>query len=74
MSNIEEDRLIGTAELAHLLGCHEVTVYKKLGRDPETGELRDPNFPQPMRGIGHRLKWWLSAARTYIEQAEGASK
>jgi predicted DNA-binding transcriptional regulator AlpA len=71
MFDTEEDRLIGTAELARLLGCHPVTLYKKLASDPETGEARDPEFPQPIRGIGHRLKWRLSTARAYIEARAG---
>jgi predicted DNA-binding transcriptional regulator AlpA len=67
MSNSEdEDRLIGTSEFSRLLDCHEVTIYKKLSRDPETGELHDPDFPQPIRGLGRRLKWWLSQAHAYI--------
>ena len=70
MSNKDEDRLIGTSEFARLLDCHEVTIYKKLGRDPATGAPRDPDFPQPIRGLGRQLKWWLSKAVTYINQGE----
>jgi predicted DNA-binding transcriptional regulator AlpA len=66
-----EDRLIGTAEIARLFGMHPVTVYKKIGHDPETGEPRDPNFPQPIRGLGPRLKWWLSVALAYIQTRNG---
>ena len=66
----DDDRLIGTREFARLLGCHEVTIYKKVGRDPETGQLRDPDFPQPNRGLGRELKWWLSKALSYINAGE----
>ena len=67
----EEDRLIGTAEFARLLSIHPVTIYKKLGRDKETGKPRDPDFPQPIRGLGNQLKWWLSHAHAYIAASQG---
>ena len=73
MPDAEEDRLIGTAELARLLDVHPVTIYKKLGLDKETGEPRDPDFPKPIRGLSHQLKWWLSQAHAYIA-AKGKGK
>jgi predicted DNA-binding transcriptional regulator AlpA len=59
MPDIEEDRLITTSEPARLLGCHAVTVYKKLKVETD--------FPRPVRGVCHRLKWWLRRG-TYLHQ------
>ena len=64
----QPDRLIGTAELATLLGCHEVTIYKWIGHT----RYCDPNFPQPIRGLGQRLKWWESKVLAYIASCEAA--
>lgn len=66
MHKPDQDRLIGTAELATLLGCHEVTIYKKIG----STHRHDPSFPQPIRGIGQRLKWWESKILAYIDSRE----
>jgi predicted DNA-binding transcriptional regulator AlpA len=54
----EEDRLIGTEELATLLNVHVVTIYRHL--------VKRSDFPKPIK-IGTRLAWWRSEIVAYAE-------
>jgi predicted DNA-binding transcriptional regulator AlpA len=61
-----EDRLIGTEEVAAMLGCHLITLYHRVKSDPE--------LPKPIRGVnGRRLKWREADIRAYVarKEAEG---
>jgi predicted DNA-binding transcriptional regulator AlpA len=55
---LEDDPLIGTAEVAHELNCHPVSVYRKMREDPE--------FPVPMWITSNRLAWRRSWIRGYV--------
>lgn len=62
----EEDRLISSAEICRLLGCHHTTIYRQM--------KRDPSFPRPIKGVtGARLAWRLSAVRDYVARKEQES-
>lgn len=62
------DRLIGVNEVATILDVHPMTIHKKIGRiNPRR---YDPDFPQPIRTMGQRLKWRLSVIHRYIAMHE----
>lgn len=53
------DPLVGTAEVAAILGCHVITVWRKVKNDPE--------FPKPIRISSNRVAWKLSAIEKFID-------
>lgn len=52
------DPLVGTAEVAAALGCHPITVWRKVKHDPD--------FPKPMRLSANRVAWRQSELDAYI--------
>lgn len=53
------DPLIDITDLAALLGCHQVTLYRRIQTDPKLAAI--------MLKVGSRWKTRLSAANQYID-------
>jgi predicted DNA-binding transcriptional regulator AlpA len=53
------DPLVGTAEVAAIIGCHVATVFKRMHGEPD--------FPRPIRISANRLAWRMSAINRYID-------
>jgi hypothetical protein len=57
----DEDRLLGSAEVAARLNLHKDTVVKRA--------RSDPNFPKPLRYLtGGRLYWHNSTINKYVAE------
>jgi predicted DNA-binding transcriptional regulator AlpA len=65
------DRLIDVSEVAEILGVHRITIHKWIS---STDKRRRPEFPQPIRTMGQRLKWRRSAIHKFIESHEQRSR
>ena len=53
------DPLVGTAEVAAIIGCHVTTLFKRMSGESD--------FPKPIRISANRLAWRLSAINAYID-------
>jgi predicted DNA-binding transcriptional regulator AlpA len=53
-----DDPLLGTNEIAAILGKHPLSIYRYLRENPE--------FPVPMRLTANRLAWRKSAIDAFI--------
>jgi len=62
----DDDRLIGTGEVARMLSLHPVTVQQRIGSGPK----RDARFPKPDIRDGARNRWWRSTILKYIARKE----
>lgn len=54
-----DDHLIGSIEVARILGVHPVTVHRYL--------VKRSDFPPHVRIGGNRLSWWRSDIIAFIE-------
>lgn len=57
-ASLEDDPLVGTIEVARMIMCHPVTVFRYMRERPD--------FPQPIRLSANRLAWRRSQIIDYV--------